>query len=631
MMMIGRQILTAFLSAAIGLSPVAHATNRAYNLTMNQVIQSESVEYLRYLDQQKYGRNPQELARKTSKFKTITKATGHAIFSDVIQMSMIMAASAAAELYKQRKFQERLLGTYKPKVEEVQAGMVEAAQDVICGAKNKEPSVSEEIGCSGEFWVGTAGGFALRLGMSGVAPLLKLLTKGKGTHSALISSVGTFATSFFMIAGFTASGQLWTQAVHVLGDKEKEEKAHNLFGRWVIEMASGNLEKYLKTEDGQLASQVWENMKNILLYDANLRNSWMYNAWRFGFARGEIVLNLGILMASLEGGAVIGAAGGGAFATWLAGLLGLGTLATSAVALFSAAVIATAFGAGIAALMVYAPDLGVGERITKVIQSTRAFMATTNHSLTRAHFTVATDAFDVNRFDSPVTNKYRKRYENRAKYLFDELRKQRLNLMNIYLEKYYELREEIQKAEANLAVAKEVLKNTDLRKTMVVKGEDDYMTYDEAWAASCATPGRYDYCVVPAADQLRVIDQSKHVIAEGRKLLEEIAESMITIYDQDSDFLQTRMDQRNLHFQPDMAIAIKDEATNLGLIAEKLTFFFGALHSRIAEKYQLDFTGEKEKDISKAFAIDFVTKRYVPGMDEDIFLGDLKIVNGKNR
>jgi hypothetical protein len=626
---IARQFLSAVLSAAIGIAPLAHADSSARKLTLDNVIQSESPEYLRSLDQKKYGASSGELAAKarSAKMLSTAKGAGHAVMSDVFQMSLIMAAAAVAELYKQRHQNELLLNGYKPTFEEVQAGTVQAAQDMICGSDPKSATITGEIGCSGEYWTGVAGGFALRSGMAGVTALLQLFSKGAKTQTALVRTVGTFATSFIMIAGFTASAQLWTQAVHVLGDKQKEERAHNLFGRAVVEMAKGNWSQYSKTEDGRLAAEVWENMQNILLVDANLRSAWIYNAWRFGLARGEIILNLGILMAALEVGGLLGAGAG----TSVAGALGLSGLTATAVSASVAFLVASAFGAGISAAVVYAPDWGVGPAITTMIQNTRAFMSQTRHTLTRIHLMAATDAFDTGRFNTSATYKYRKIYEKRTRYLFNELRGQRIDTMNVYLEKYYELRESVERSEATLAMAKEVIQNTELRKNLIVKGDNEYMSYDEAWAANCKVPSRDYSCNVPAAYQLKVIDESKKVVADARRLMEELAEQMISIYDGDSRFLQSLLDKTNLQFPADVAVAMKDESDNTGMIAEKLIFFMGALHARVAATHALRFESDGEKTVTRSLAVNFVTSRYVPGMDEDQFLGPFKLVNGQTQ
>jgi hypothetical protein len=626
---IARQFLSAVLSAAIGLAPIAHADSSAHKLTLNDVIQSESVEYLRYFDQKKYGASSAELAAKVQKVQLINAAKGivGGVMSDVFQMSLIMAASAAAELYKQRHKNELLLNGYKPKFEDVQAGTIQAAQDIICSSDPRNDTIKSGIGCSGEFWTGIAGGAVLRSGMAGITILLQLFGKTAKTQTALVRIVGTFASSFLMIAGFTASGQLWTQAVHVLGDKQKEERAHNLFGRAVIEMAKGNWSNYVKTEDGQLAAQVWENMRNILRYNDDLRAAWIYNAWRFGLARGEIILNLGVLMAALEVGGTLGASAGASVTSAL-GLSGLGAAATSATIAF---IVASAFGAGISAAVVYAPDWGVGPKITTVIQNTRAFTSQTMRTLTQIHLMAASEALDVNRSDTPLAQRYRKIYEQRARTLFTRLRSERRDIMNVYLEKYYELREAVEKAETTLAMAKEVIQNTEFRKSLIVKGENEYMSYDEAWATNCKAHSPDYSCNVPAAYQLKVIDESKKLVADARHLMEEIAEQMISIYDGDSRFLQSLLDKTNLQFPADVAIAMKDEADNTGMIAEKLIFYMGSLHSRVAAAHALRFESDTEKAITRSRAGNFVTTHYVPGMDEDQFLGPFKLVNGQRQ
>lgn len=623
------------LSLAVGFAPTVQADSSLQNINISQVMASESVEYLRLADQKKYGASSAELAAKAARYRfvkgTIVQSL-EAVAGDVIQMSIIMAATATAQLVKERMERKQLLGAYTPKHEEVKEEAMKAAEDLICGNNPKNASVAGEVLCSGEFWTGVAGGFALRAGIGAVTTVLKFLTKNNATRSALIATVGTFATSFIMIAGFTAAGHIWTQAVHVMNDKDKEERAHNLFGRLMNHWYQGDWEEYVKTPDGQLAQEVWTNMQNLVLYDANLRNAWFYNAWRFGLVRGELILNLGIMMSALSGGAMLGTAAG----TWFTTAIGATGLSASATVWFVSFCVASLVGAGVSASIVYAPDWEVGQKITAVMQNMRAWAASTNHSLTRAHLATATDGFANNRFqtsvvmngvrhDTKLTQKYQKRYENRTRYLFGELRTQRLNYVNVYLEKYYELREQIEKAEATLAMAKEVITNTDLRKALIVKADGEYMSYDEAWEAHCKGLTRDHWCVVPARDQLQAIDKSKKIVAEGRELLEQFGDQLIQIYVDDAAFFKSLNDDVKHTYPTDIAIALKDEEINLSRISQKLGFFMGALHSHIAERRNIQFPGSNELMITRNMAKDFISKYYVPGMDEDKFLGPLKV------
>ncbi len=612
-----RQLFTLILSTAVGFAPLAYADSSARKLTARAVIDSDSPENMRAATQARFGASSSELSGKVNK---VLKASGHVvgstILNDVIQASLIMAASAVAQLTRDRLERNRLLAGHQPKFEEVKTEAFQAAQDILCGADPKKASITSEIACSGEFWMGFAGGAVARVGIEvTVGQALKALLRTNPTRAAIIQTVGTFATSFLMISGFTMAGHLWTQAVHVMNDSSKEERAHNLFGRAVAAYVGGNWETYRETEDGKLASEIFTNMNNILLFDSELRQGWVYNAWRFGLARGELVVNLAILMTALSAGSALGASGAAA--------LGLSGFTAGAFAF----IIASAVGAGVSAAIIYLPDAEVGVKITSLIQDTRAWFANFNHSSIMYSLENSANGFDVNRFNTPITAKYRVRYENRVRLLLPELRNQRVNGINVAFEKYFELRGKLEQAEATLAMAQEVISNSNLRDKMVVQSGAEIMSYQQAKENFCQGRSR---CAIPLSYQLKKIDEAKIILKDGRLLLEQIANQIISVYDGDAQFLQGLLDKTELQFPADIAITMKNEADNLGIIAEKLGWYMGALHSNIARARGLTFDSETDLRVMKALAKDAVSQNYVQGLNEDKILGKLKVTSAQN-
>ncbi|MGE3759563.1 MAG: hypothetical protein AB7H97_17490, partial [Pseudobdellovibrionaceae bacterium] len=509
---------------------------------------------------------------------------------------------------------------YKPKFEEVKKVSVAVADKLFCGSAAHKPEgitdtvvkASAEVTCSGEVFFGFVGGVATRVATwATVEQGLKALLKHSTKRVALIETIGIMATSFIMLAGFSASAHLWTSAVHVIGDKQKEEKAHNLFGRAAMNI--WNWSEYTKTEDGQLAQEVFGNMYKILRIDKKLRQAWIYNFWRFGMARGEIVMNLGILMGAMAGGAYLGTATAaavgatGAVSTW-----------------FISFAVVTALAVSVSIAMIASPDFGVGESLTKVIQATRGAFAQSQHYLVKQQLTIATDAFDVHRTFSGRFAKYKKLYENRTRRHFENLRTQRVAYANVILEKYHDLREHIEKAEANIAMAREVLQNSEFRSQIMVKDGDEYLSYDQARKKVCNVDTRDYACDLPVAAQLLTIDKAKEGIKEARLLLVELGEKLFTIYMDDADFLQGLMDKRNLQFPTDIGLAIAAETEDLKDIGAQFLLYMAATHKEIALVWSVPFESEERRMHDKIEAREKIEKYHANGIDEEKIVAPLR-------
>lgn len=607
------------LAMAIALSaPLSHAA-AARRLSARAMIQMHSAETQRLWTNLKIASSSSELRTKALGIVGApARGIGSSILNDVFQASLIMAAAAVAQLAKDRMDRERLLAGYQPKFADVQRHSLLAAEDLLCGNRPKEAAILTEIGCSGEFWAGFVGGLGVRaVAQATVIQALRLLLKSNPTRAAIISTVGTFATSFLMLTGFQMSAYLWTQSIHVLNDKQKEERAHNLFGRAVHQWVSGNWETYKQTEDGQLAVEIFENMNNILIVDSSLRKAWVYNAWRFGLARGEMIVNLTILIGALSAGTALGAS--------FAGLVGLAGWPAAGVTFL----VASMLGAAVSASIVYMPDAMVGERITTLIQNIRSWLAEISHGLNRNHIDVAAQAFHLNRFQDPITKPYRKRYEQRLRYLIPALAHERMSIVGISFEKYKELQDKLDQAEALLAIAQEVVSNSDLRNSIQLSDGKTVMTYEEARAKHCARINAYSGqnrdCTFPLSLQLKKISEAKSKIKEGQEVLRSIAEHVLKKYNEDAGLFQGYLDKVDLQFPPDIAGLIKDEAERLSYLEEALGWNFGALHPAIRQQRELTFDSADELKLMKLSARDFVNHSYINGLNEAEYMEKLKI------
>lgn len=553
------------------------------------------------------------------------KSGGKLLLNDVLQATFIMIAAAVAQVTKDRLERDHLAAGYKPTYEEVKTEAVRTTSQLLCGG---EPSAVSEVLCSGEIWVGTAGGWVARVGLElTVMKVMQRLLAVSPARAAVIQLIGTLATSFLMLAGFSMSGYLWTQAVYVLNDPAKEEMAHKAFGRAAEMWLTGRWSEYVKTPDGQVAAQVFENMKNILLVDSAQRSAWFDNAWRFGFARGEMIVNITMLMAALSAGAALGTAAGATAAgtAFAAGLTSVGVPSAIAAGAIPFAV-ATAVGAGIAATIVYMPDLGVGEQITVAIQKTRGFIRRTRHNSVYNHIVNTSEAFNVNRFKDPVTFKYKKRYIRQMEQLLPMLSWERAAWTSVAIERYQELNDKVEEASRTLDLAEEVIKNSEFRKHILLSDGGNVMTYEQAKAKYCkrSAPIRFAFnranCNFPLAYQLEKIAESKRKIAEAQSTLDYLAEQIVSMYYEDYELFNKILDDTQLAYPPELAATLANTRDTTGALAGAMMWNFGGMHANVRAQYDIPYRDQAEMDMWSVKGRDFVKGYYLSGFQEQDYL-----------
>jgi hypothetical protein len=619
-----RLALTAVLVGSLMGAPLRAQAEPARKLSAEQVLAVEAPGAQRAWTRLHIARDSNELRAKAS--EVLNKAgaksaglIGSSLLNDVFQAAVIMLASAVAQLTHDRMERDRLAAGYTPAYQDIKREAVRAAGDLLCGTGAGSAGVTSEVLCSGEFWMATAGGLATRIGVEvTVMQMIKALLRTTPTRAALIELVGTTAASFLMLAGFQMSAYLWTQAVHILNDPAKEEQAHKIFGRAVEMWASGRWADYARTEDGRIAAQVFENMRNILLVDPVQRSAWFYNAWRFGLARGELIVTLGVLMAALSAGSAAGTA--------VAAAVGLPASAT-------AFVVASCFGAAMSALIVYAPDLHVGEELTRLIQGIRSWMADTRHSMTRNQIRNSAQAFNINRFQLPVMARYKQRYEQQLRGLLPVLAQRRMSWTGIAFEKYQELRDKVDESERTLALAEAVVKNSKLRKNLILQdGGGKLMTYDQARQKFCAPPQVDPFtgvtyaspCDFPLAYQLQKISEARRAIQSGEQTLSEIAGEILQMYSDDAASFQNLLDDVQLQFPSDIALNLKNQSEDTALLGQALAWNFASLHAGLRDQLGLSFDSDDEINTMAATARAFIQDTYLNGFDENAYLQRLK-------
>jgi hypothetical protein len=285
------------------------------------------------------------------------------------------------------------------------------------------------------------------------------------------------------------------------------------------------------------------------------------------------------------------------------------------------------------ALIVYAPDLHVGEELTRLIQGIRSWMADTRHSMTRNQIRNSAQAFNITRFQLPIMARYKQRYEQQLRSLLPILAQRRMSWTGIAFEKYQELRDKVDESERTLALAEAVVKNSKLRNNLVVQGgRGELMTYDQARKKFCG-PAQVDpftgvsyanSCDFPLAYQLRKISEARQAIQTGEQTLSEIAGEILRMYTDDADSFQNLLDDVQLQFPADIAQSLKSQSEDTALLGQALAWNFASLHAGLRDQLGLSFDSEDEIKAMGATARAFIQDTYLNGFDETAYLQRLK-------
>ena len=601
--------------ATVWLLVIALITTPNYALAMtaqkfsaNFVMQVQSGRYDRALVLAKYGAGSLQLQDKARNLTFASgKTIGQTLVNDVLQTLVIMAVSAAAHLAKERAEKDRVLQGHTLSYEQARQYSMQAAEDLLCASSSTQPSIGGEIVCSGDLWMGFLGAWAGAAGVATSAKILKFLLRNGPTRSALIQTVGTFATSFLVLGGFMMGADLWTESVTVMNDATKEAQAHGLFGRAAANLLSGRWNEYRNTADGQLAAEVFSNMYSILRVDPDRRATWFWNSWRFGVARGDLLMNLAILQGAMTAGSATGATlaaymGWAAWPAWATGI--------------AASMI---FGGTIAAAMVYAPDWEVGQRLTGLIQSARSWVANRNYVSARARVAEEGSMFDINLKWTGELKSVRNFYLLSFPPLLPELARARMDWVNIAIERYNELRVQVEKAESWVTITKEVIRNSKLKDKVMVADGGEIMTYSQAQAKYCPVIARTaarSNCEFPLSVQVQKLTQARATLVEARSAMESLAREILNNYDADLKLFESlRSAQFNFGFN--LAFSIQSDYEKLNVVSQSLQWNFASYHPNIAQERGLTFDDPAQASAMQQVTANFLARAYVSGLDED--------------
>lgn len=625
-----RRCVTFAVALATAVAPslsLAAPAKGTYQITSRAARIFQGGNYTRALTLARYGVGSLALGKKAMNFG---QTAGHSVVNDVFQASLIMFFAATAQLTKDRMEKDRILEGHELKFEEVKTYSVQAAEDLLCSSSASKAGVRGEVLCSGEFWMGVMGGWGARIGVQAtVMQVLKFLLKKSPTRVALIQTVGSFAASALTLGGFAMSSHLWSEATQIAitdpegsVDKQKEQLSHNLFGRALEHWIAGDWQDYIATPDGKLADEVFQNMNNILVVDSSLRSAWLYNGWRFGVARGELIVNLSVLMAALSAGSAVGASAGGLLATAV-GATGGTAVAIGAAVSFT---VATAFGVGVSYATVYFPDYEIGARVTRAIQNTRGWFAGNTHRAAQGQVTAVAEAFTPNsRFLYGInTPAQLLAYKKSLPRRLADLRNQREGWTNIAMEKYFELSKVVEDAQTKVSVIQEVLTSSKLRDTISVREGGEFMSLAEARQKHC--PPTNSNCDFPLSYQLQKLADVQRTIAEGNVTLAEIADEILVVYDSDETALKGIMDNENVHFPvelSELAVQLRTEMDTVDVVRQILSTDFASLHETIRQKYQVQFeTGELRVSIATQ-SKDIFGHLYLHGLNDSQMYSDM--------
>lgn len=590
-----RLSLTACLIGALIGAPQLALAEAASNqhAQMERILSAETPSRLASLGHLRFGSS----SELKSQAKNITKAAGGVaasmILSDVIQATIILGVAVVAQTVKSRMERDHLLNGQSARYVDVKRETEKATEDLFCA----QSGIGQEILCSGEMFTSVLGGLVARSGVEVLsATVLSMLLKSTPTRSLLMGIISAMASSFIMITGFSMAGYLWTQAVNFiepsgtltyqerLVEQDKiREKAKGLFGRAIEMKINGRWAEYIQTPDGQLAQQAFQNMYDILLTHPEMRSTWIYNSWRFGVLRGEMITTVLLLVSAMETGTALGPA-----VATRAAQIGI----TSSVGFWSF-VIASVFGAVASAAIVWAPDLGFGETLTKAIQSTRAWLSQRGQERARMEIRGSLYAFDT-RYKMA---QYQSSYETRLlTTLLPALKKQRNSVVNIALERYMDLQNKLDEARINIEWAKKVIEDSDLKTKVMYNdnGQNRLMTYEEARNQYCLNPRS---CSIPLNVQIKAISQAESLLAQAEQTLTDLATQVIEAYNEDYRFFEAYNNTSTFIPNNGLGVQLAQLRGDLDLLSNLWQFHFASEHPRIKKRYEVEYLNQNQKDL----------------------------------
>lgn len=427
---------------------------------------------------------------------------------------------------------------------------------------------------SGEFFLGalgTAGALAATKLSGGI---MKALLKSTGQRVPFVGVLGAIASQSTLMTVGTAASFTWTEGVKALSSLEDMKRAEGIAGRAFA--ASTNWATFSASEDGRVFREILKNMQNILIVDHDARETWIYNTYRFGLARGEFLASVGALMsasaaAQLAVGAfTTGPITGAVATTILGGALGFGAMT----ALFGAE---------------------LPQKLTKLIQNARA--ASNKSDLKNARKEIEWYSQYLTFRQRPSHQPSQVAYWNTLiSTSIGRINVARENYANVMIERFYELLLETKKLEGNIALAEEALKDPRLSRAIYFEKDGQIVSFEKAREMGCGTKT----CDLPGAYQLQALDKYRPILKEANDTLIKIGFKVINAYDQDERYARNLIaGDATYDIVGALAETLTTHMNRSALLALNLRYVLGGAHKPLGEALGQPLTDNQRLEFTK--------------------------------
>lgn len=532
-MNLARRALSILISLTLGFNPIAHARDSAAAPEVNPY---EMISAQQTIEEQLGGLS--RMQKSKSKLNTAYSAavaSGGFFVREIMQLTstLIVLGAINYKAKKDRDEMDRLSGgTYK-------APVAYDPNAKLC-AQKEGADPNNDVFCSGEFVIGMVSGAAGFLPAGPVMLISHWVTKGGARLPFVRLVLGLFSTGL-MLSLSQLSTFLWTQAVKLLPEQEKVDRSKGVAGRASIALASGRWGEFWNSADGALLMEIGEIMYKIAYSEEKLRKQWLYNTWRFGM-RGEFMASMASIMASTATFQPLKMT-----TKLIAKNLKPHAYKTAAFTARTATFWGYVVGITLGVVgLTYVLESSFPKVLTQTTQGSRKWLASAQMGMNSHFMTVLAERFHVTKYpraDEPV---HRARVLTAVNEFIEDREKLRQDWINIAIEKYVELKLEIEVLQQKIKVAEKVVSDPELRKQMYIEANGELIPYEVASRTICdehelapvgyplmdnfVAPPKQIGCVPSAEFQKKAVAELNGLIADAKNVLREIALAMVEFY-----------------------------------------------------------------------------------------------------
>lgn len=181
---------------------------------------------------------------------------------------------------------------------------------------------AEHILKSGHIWSSIFGASITTTAMAKPLAVVQTLIQNSKSYPILKDLLSNGIATLVLFVGWELGGQLFLEAREMLEDESDYQRAEELMPVLLNAFKYGaGQSNDLNKADWALLQKLYQNIVEILISNHDLRNLWLYNAFRLRIATGE----LAVLVTSMVGASAVGTAlfpGAGTLAGMGFGLIG---------------------------------------------------------------------------------------------------------------------------------------------------------------------------------------------------------------------------------------------------------------------------------------------------------------------